>query len=59
MASILSFGIAAIFAGWLKLQRNVYLLFYIPIVGAFILAFLISNHLNVREIIRHNWYWGL
>ena len=58
-ASILGFSIAAIFAGWLKLRRNIYLLFYIPFVAALILAFIISNNLNVREIIEHNWHWGL
>jgi hypothetical protein len=58
-ASLLGFGISAIFTGGLKLKRNVYLLIYIPLVAAFFLAFIISNDLNVIELILHNWHWGL
>jgi hypothetical protein len=58
-ASFLGFGLAAVFAGWLRLQRNIYLLFYIPVVVALFLAFLISNDLNIKELVLHNWYWGL
>jgi len=59
IASFLGFSIAAVFAGWLKLKRNVYLLVYIPLVAALLTAFVISNDLNIREIILHNWAWGL
>jgi hypothetical protein len=59
IASLLGFTVAAIFAGWLKLQRNVYLLFYIPLVAALLTTFVISNDLNIKEIILHNWTWGL
>jgi hypothetical protein len=59
LASILGFSVAAIFAGWLRLQRNVYLMFYIPIVVVLFIFFVRLNDLNFREIIMHNWYWGL
>jgi hypothetical protein len=59
IASLLGFSVAAIFAGWLKLRRNVYLLFYIPLAAALFIAFIVSNDLNVKELIFHNWYWGL
>lgn len=59
IASLLGFTIAAVFAGWLKLKRNVYLLFYIPLVAALLTAFVIANDLNIKEIILHNWGWGL
>jgi MFS family permease len=59
IASLLGFTIAAVFAGWLKLKRNVYLLFYIPLVAALLTAFVIANDLNIKEIIQHNWGWGL
>jgi hypothetical protein len=59
MAAFLGFGIAAIFAGWLKLKRNIYLLFYIPLTGAFIFLFIKSNSINIREILLYNWIWGL
>lgn len=58
IASLLGFTVAAVFAGWLKLKRNVYLLFYIPLVAALLTAFVISNDLNIKEIILHNWAWG-
>jgi hypothetical protein len=59
IASLLGFTVAAVFAGWLKLKRNIYLLFYIPLVAALGTAFIISNDLNIKEIILHNWTWGL
>jgi hypothetical protein len=59
IASFLGFTVAAVFAGWLKLKRNIYLLFYIPLVAALLAAFVISNDLNIKEIILHNWTWGL
>lgn len=58
-ASILGFAVAAIFTGLLKLQRNIYLLIYIPLVAALFALFIISNKLNITEMIVYNWYWGL
>ena len=59
VVSIFGFGVAAIFAGWLKFQRNVYLLFYIPAGAAVFTLFMYSNHVDAKELITHNWYWGL
>jgi MFS family permease len=58
-ASLLGFTVSAVFAGWLRLKRNVYLLFYIPLVAALFIAFVITNDLNIKEIIFHNWIWGI
>jgi hypothetical protein len=58
-ASLLGFSIAAIFAGWLKLQRNVYLCIYIPLFLAFIFTFISYNNLKVMDLITNNWQWGL
>lgn len=58
-ASVLGFAVAAIFAGLLKLPRNIYLLIYIPLIAAFFTFFIISNKINVTEVLLHNWYWGL
>lgn len=58
-ASVLGFAVAAIFAGWLKLPRNIYLLIYIPLVAALFALFIISNKLHVTEVLVNNWYWGL
>jgi hypothetical protein len=58
-AAILGFAIAAIFAGWLRLKRDIYLLAYIPISLAFVAIFFIFNKINIKELLLHNWYWGL
>lgn len=58
-ASVLGFAVAAIFAGLLKLPRNIYLLIYIPLVTALFTFFIISNKINITEVLLHNWYWGL
>jgi hypothetical protein len=59
IVSLSAFGVSAIFAGWLKFQRNVYLLFYIPTGAAIFILFMYSNHADARELFTHNWYWGL
>jgi hypothetical protein len=59
IASLLGFTVAAVFAGRLRLQRNIYLLFYIPLVSALFLAFVILNDLNIKEILLYNWTWGI
>jgi hypothetical protein len=59
IASLLGFSVAAIFAGKMKLRRNLYLLIYIPLVSALILFFIISSRLNISELISHNLLWGL
>jgi hypothetical protein len=59
IASFLGFGIAFTFAGWLRLPRNVYLLFYIPCVAGLFTLFIISNNIDLKKLIVHNWYLGL
>jgi hypothetical protein len=59
IASLLGFGVAAIFAGLLKLQRNIYLLIYIPLVTALFVWYIVSNDISITDLILHNWYWGL
>lgn len=58
-AAVLGFLISAIFAGTLKLPRNLYLLFYIPLAGVFAISFFIVNNLNFISLLTKNWYWGL
>jgi hypothetical protein len=58
-ASLIGFSIAAVFAGWLRLERNVYLIFYVPVSGALFMAFIVSNEIRIGETLIHNWYWGL
>ena len=59
LASLVGFTVAAIFAGKLKLLRNIYLLFYIPVIIGLFTAFIISNGINIREIVLYNLVWGL
>jgi hypothetical protein len=59
IAASLGFGIAAIFAGFLKLQRNVYLIVYIPLVLALFIWFIIAKEISLADLFLHNWYWGL
>jgi hypothetical protein len=58
-AALLGISVASIFAGWLKLKRNIYLLFYVPFAVAFFITFLMSNKINIGEILIHNRYQGL
>jgi len=58
-ASFLGFGVASIFAGLLKLPRNLYLLVYIPVVAAFFFLFIVTYEISLNEILSHNWYWGV
>jgi hypothetical protein len=59
IAAILGYSIAALFAGCLKLPRDYYLLIYIPFVTVLFALFIISNDIDLKELIIHNWYWGL
>jgi hypothetical protein len=58
-ASLTGFSIAAVFAGWLRLNRNTYLFFYIPAVALLFSFFIIANKINVVELMQHNFLWGL
>jgi hypothetical protein len=58
-ASILGFTISTIFAGWLKLPRNRFLLVYVPLTGAFLYAFALLNNLNVIAIASRQWFLGV
>jgi hypothetical protein len=58
-ASFLGFAVAFIFAGVLKLPRNLYLLVYIPLVVLLFILFMVFNNIRLNEIIAHNWYWGV
>jgi hypothetical protein len=58
-ASLLGFVVASIFAGVLRLPRNIYLLVYIPVVAALFILFVSNNKISLNEILSHNWYWGV
>lgn len=58
-ASFAGFIVAAIFAGLLKLNRNVYLLIYIPAVLILVYLFVKYARIPVKETVLHNIIWGL
>lgn len=58
-AGILGFALSMIFAGLLRLSRNVYLIPYIGLAGLFLYVYSQWSGLSISELLRHNWVWGL
>ena len=58
-ASLIGFGLSAIFSGWLKLSRRLFLIPYIAISGLGLYFFLNYNPVVNTDFWTHNWYWGL
>lgn len=56
---LLGFAIAAIFSGWLRLSRRLFLVPYIALGGVFLVAFLFWNQIDLLPWLVENWYWGL
>ena len=58
-AGILGFAVAAIFSGWLRLSRRLFLVPYFVFGGAFLAGFLLWSQIDVLTLIVENWYWGV
>jgi hypothetical protein len=58
-AAILGFALSAVFAGLLQFQRNLFLVPYLLLAGLFIASYARWSQLNLGELVRHNWPWGL
>jgi hypothetical protein len=58
-AGVLGFAISTIFAGILRLPRNVYLIPYIGLSALFLYAYIRWSGLSIAELFQHNWVWGL
>ena len=58
-AALLGFAVSLIFAGALRLPRNVYLIPYIVFSSLFLYAFAKWSGLAIGDLIRHHWVWGL
>jgi hypothetical protein len=58
-AGVLGLLISAIFAGVFRLQRSVFLVPYVLLVGFFLYSYIHWRHLNVGELITRNWLWGV
>ena len=58
-AALLGFALSAVFAGRLRLRRNIFLIPYIALAGLFFYAYIRWSGLSLIELIRHNWVWGV
>ncbi len=58
-AAVLSFSIAAVFAGVLRLPRPIYLIPYLGLVSLFFYLYTRWSAFDLGSFLRHNWYWGL
>jgi len=58
-AGLFGFAISVIFAGLLRLPRNVYLIPYIGLASLFLYAYVRWSRLSIENLIWHNWVWGL
>jgi hypothetical protein len=58
-AGIVGFGITAVFAGRLKLERRWLVLVYLSIAGAFLIAYFGWSEIDLVEELRQRWLLGL
>jgi hypothetical protein len=58
-ASLLGFGISAIFSNWLKLSRRVFLIPYVVFSSAFLFTFFRTFEVDLPMLIGENWIWGV
>lgn len=58
-ASLLGFGISALFSAWLKLSRRVFLIPYIGLTSLFLFWFFRANEIDLFAFLANNWIWGL
>lgn len=58
-ASLLGFGLSAVFSAWFKLSRRVFLIPYIGLAALFLFLFVRASEIDVAAMLSHNWGWGL
>lgn len=58
-ASVLGFGISAIFSGWLNLSRRLFLVPYVALTGAFLTIFVLWHEIDLIALFTRNWIWGV
>jgi hypothetical protein len=58
-ASLLGFGISAVFSSWLKLSRRVFLVPYIILTSAFLFRFFRAIEIYLPALLTENWIGGL
>lgn len=58
-ASLLGFAISALFSGWLKLRRRLFLIPYVILTSVFLYGFAVWSELDFGQLVRQNWLAGL
>jgi hypothetical protein len=58
-AGLLGMAVAAVFAGVLQLPRNLYLIFYFAIIGAFLYAYVHWSGADLKQEFARFWVWGV
>jgi hypothetical protein len=58
-ASLLGFGISAVFSSWLKMSRRVFLIPYVGLTSVFLFWFFRANEVDLVAFLAENWIWGL
>jgi hypothetical protein len=58
-AGLLGFATSFIFAGLLHLPRRIFLIPYVILSGLFLYSFFRWSGTPLKDLIRHNWVWGV
>lgn len=58
-ACVIGFAISAIFSGWLRLRRDLFLIPYIVFTLLFLFAYMRWSGVSLPELILYNWVWGV
>lgn len=58
-AGLLGFATSAVFSGWLRLSRRLFLVPYFVLTGGFLYGFCYWSQLDLMSLLSKNWYWGL
>lgn len=57
--AILGLVVPAVFVGIFQLPRNIYLVFYFGLMGAFLYGYIRTQRLDLRQLFTDHWVWGL
>ncbi|MGD8463588.1 MAG: hypothetical protein PVI09_06945 [Anaerolineae bacterium] len=58
-AGLLGFAVAALFSGWLRISRRLFLVPYFAVAGAFLAGFFLWSQINPITLLIENWGWGM
>lgn len=58
-ASLLGFAISALFSGWLKLSRRIFLIPYVVLTSVFLYSFVLWSEIDIGTLFAENWIAGV